>query len=242
MVEKTVTYFDDMSTDWTDKYQSRTFRERLETVLEWLPVTSEQKHVLDYGCGSGVFSAELLKQGYQVTSVDASPGMVEATQRNLAGLEKISSKQYEVALVDSHDFSGNYQNVQYDGICCMGVLEYVPDDEELLEILCNLIKPGGFFILSLPNQNSLLRGFERFVYHNPSLFKALGLFAHLTSEDAYLNYQSHQYQYSQFRKKIESKGFRLTKHRFHVVPSILKPVGGNELFGMTMVFGFEKTT
>lgn len=240
MVEKTVTYFNEMSTDWSDKYQSRTFRERLETVLEWLPDNDGAQEILDYGCGSGVFSAELLKKGFQVTSVDASPGMVEATTHNLGQLSEISSSQYKVAVVDSHDFSGDYQEQQYDGICCMGVLEYVPEDEKLLDILCDLIKPGGFFIMSMPNQNSLLRGFERFVYHNPSMFKAMGLFSHLTSKDAYLNYQAHQYQFSVLKKQMNARGLTLTKHRFHVVPGVLTPFSGNGLMGMTMILKFEK--
>lgn len=241
VVENTVTYFDEMSTDWTQKYQSRTFKERLDTVLAWLPKQSEGLHVLDYGCGSGVFSAELLKKGFSVTSVDASPGMVAATQKNLATLDGVSSGQYQVALVDSQDFSGEYQQHRYDGICCMGVIEYVPEDDKLLEILASLVKPGGFLMVSLPNQQSVLRGFERFVYNNPSLFKALGLFSHLTAQDAYLNYQAHQYTVKGFTQNIVSKGFKPVHHKFHVSPSVLNVLATSPAVGMTMILMFEKT-
>jgi 2-polyprenyl-3-methyl-5-hydroxy-6-metoxy-1,4-benzoquinol methylase len=43
--------------------------------------------VVDLGCGSGIWGAELLRAGYEVTGVDISPGMVELARGRAPGAE-----------------------------------------------------------------------------------------------------------------------------------------------------------
>ena len=55
---------------------------RLAYVLRLLPSGG---HLLDVGCGTGALAAHLMSQGYQVSGVDVSPGMLaKAAERGLA--------------------------------------------------------------------------------------------------------------------------------------------------------------
>ena len=45
----------------------------------------------------------------------------------------------------------------FDVICCLEVVEHVPDPSELIEDCSNLLKPGGLMFLSTINRN--LRSF-----------------------------------------------------------------------------------
>src|SRR5258708_15981417 len=46
-------------------------------------------HVLDAGCGPGLYTTELLDRGGEVTAFDASPVMVEVARAQVAGRARV---------------------------------------------------------------------------------------------------------------------------------------------------------
>lgn len=235
-------YFDRQAAGWSARYRSgRHFARRLEIVLgrlDRLQAGGKEKHALDYGCGSGVLLTELLKRGYRVTGVDASPGMIAEARRAVNDLGPEMPCSLE--LVQGPAFDGRYLQQSYDTVICLGVLEYVDDDDSLLDRLVSILNPGGLLILSVPNRTSLLRRLEGFIHRNPTCFRKLGLFAHLTGPDAYLHHQKHQYARRALIDSLAGRGLVCESACFHVEPGFLAPLENYSAVGMTLIATFQK--
>ncbi len=242
-MDGTINYFNQAAAGWSERYAtSGHFRDRLEIVLTWVtqdfsiaPTDSERYTALDFGCGSGILMTALLQAGFHVTGVDASPRMLEAASRQLNDTTFLEVMDYILEQVDATDFSGRYLKKQYHLVCCLGVLEYVEDPHRLLQRLASVVAPGGQLILSVPNQNSMLRTLERFIYTHPAWFRPFVLFPHLTGPDAYLQHQRHQFTATQLQRELGLYGLVPTRQSYQVVPHILASLAHYPQIGMTLL-------
>lgn len=109
--------------------------------LYWLPMRVTFKHtmqylaaikaqnVLDIGCGCGIYSVNLARQGVAVTAIDVCKAMIDATE---AAIEKfVLYKQIKTVLVDFIPWSMEVQQ-RYDLALAIGILDYVPNAGEWL--------------------------------------------------------------------------------------------------------------
>lgn len=108
------------------------------------------RDVLDVGCGQGRILVPLLRQGYQVTGIDISPGMLEACRLRLEreGLEApIREGGMETLEADA----------AYDAILGIdSVICYLRESDAIVETLRRFhraLRPGG--VLVLDNWNAL---------------------------------------------------------------------------------------
>jgi SAM-dependent methyltransferase len=233
----TVGYFDRQSSGWTGRYnRDGYFRERLETVMEWLKHAPPGLRLLDYGCGSGVLLAALAQAGYLVTGVDLSPGMLAFSRRTLEAAG-VSAGRFTLEQVND-DLMGEYLNQTYDDIVSLGVLEYVDRPFDLIELLADCLKPRGRLILSFPNRSSVLRKIERFVFKYPFLFRPLGIFSHLTAPDSYLNFQKHQFTIQEIDQFLAARGLLRTRVHRCVAPGALRRWSAQPAVGMTIIAEF----
>jgi 2-polyprenyl-3-methyl-5-hydroxy-6-metoxy-1,4-benzoquinol methylase len=232
----TAEYFDTEAGGWSDRYRnSRHFRTRLETVLGWLQEVPAGLSLLDYGCGSGVLLRELAMAGHQVTGVDVSEGMLAAARAN------VKNAPQPVRLERAgHNFEGAYLDETYDGIISLGVIEYLENPYDLLEKLAARLRPGGFLVLSYPNQGSLLRGIESLIFRNSEVFRPLGLFPSLTGADSYLHHQKHRFSPKMLGRFLQQHGLMPERARYHVAPSLLGPLQYHPIFAMTAISRFTK--
>ena len=110
--------------------------------------------VLDYGCGPGRVARLIAEEGFSVTGLDPSPGMVTvATDQGRAGL------LLEFGPLDSDTRLGTGA---YEGIVCSSVIEYVEDPEALLRDFHAAIVPGGVLVVSYANRASLWGSYAKF--------------------------------------------------------------------------------
>ena len=231
-MQDTAKYFDAESAAWSARYDaSPHFRTRLETTLGWIAAHPGPLDLLDYGCGSGVLLRALAPLGHRLTGVDVSEGMLAAARETLSGVPG------DVRLEQVDAPHAEYAARTYDGVTCLGVVEYVDDAEAFLARVAGLVKPGGFLIVSYPNRASLLRKFERAVFRHARLFRALGLFGHLTGPDSYLHVQRHQFTLAGMSSRLAAHGLRLYQHKHHVAPGPLQSLA---LLGMTTIAEFRK--
>jgi len=102
---------------------------------------------LDIGCGGGIFTEAMAKQGALVTGLDASKENIQVASQHAIG------KQLEIDYVFStaEDFAENHTH-SFDIITCMELLEHVPDPASIIQAASKIIKPGGHVIFSTINR------------------------------------------------------------------------------------------
>jgi len=107
------------------------------------------RRVLDVGCGGGLLAEAMCRAGAQVTAVDRAPTMIEVARLHAA--EAGLAIDYRVT--DALQLLAD-QAERYDVVCCMEMLEHVPDPKGMLAALIGLVKPGGNLFVSTINRNA----------------------------------------------------------------------------------------
>lgn len=236
---ETIRYFDRLAGQWTERYaRSEHFRHRLETVLAWVDREPPGCSILDFGCGSGVMVRALVERGFSVTGVDGSSGMIAAAQLHL----RSAPDRYHLEGVTGEGYHGAYAHQTYHGVLCVAVLEYVRDPNALLGRMAALTEAGGFLILSVPNQTSVLRKLEWFLHQHPTLQKGAAAFAGLAGSDSYLHLQTQQFTHSAIDRPLRELGFVPEEIRYLVSPSALRALENNPRIGMNMMLKYRKRT
>ena len=118
---------------------------RLGYVAQRTPLQGAR--VLDVGCGAGLLSEALARDGAQVTALDLAPELVKVAR--LHGLESGVTVDYRLQSVESlaEEMPG-----QFDAVTCMEMLEHVPDPGSVIRACATLLRPGGRLFLSTLNR------------------------------------------------------------------------------------------
>lgn len=103
--------------------------------------------VLDVGCGAGLLSEALAREGARVTATDLAPELIKVAK--LHKLESQISVDYRLQSVES---LAAEQPGGFDAITCMEMLEHVPDPSAIVAACAALLKPGGRLFLSTLNR------------------------------------------------------------------------------------------
>lgn len=103
--------------------------------------------VLDVGCGAGLLSEALAREGAQVTAIDLAPDLIRIAK--LHRLESGVEVEYRLTPVEvlADEMPGGF-----DAIVCMEMLEHVPDPGAIIAACATLLKPGGRLFLSTLNR------------------------------------------------------------------------------------------
>ncbi|WP_051499076.1 class I SAM-dependent methyltransferase [Nocardia sp. BMG51109] len=91
------------------------------------------RRVLDVGCGTGAFAAELARRAEYVDALDRSPEMIDKALRSVPG-------NVTCILGDVRDWP--LPDDGYDAIVSVTALHHVPLDE-VLPVLARALRPGG---------------------------------------------------------------------------------------------------
>lgn len=118
-------------------------------------VDFSDKHILDFGGGTGLVSLPLAKQSGSVTLVDISEKMLE--QAHL----KVEKQGIENVQLLERDLLLNPLNQLFDIIVVSRVLHHVPNVEETLAMFRNhLVEAGRFFIADFVKTDINQHGFK----------------------------------------------------------------------------------
>jgi len=130
--------------------------DRWQFVRRFLPLTRDQRSAFDVGCGTGAFTIGAAKRGYRAVGLSwdrRNQGMAE-TRAAITGAHA-TFPVGDARLLDSYtEHLG-----AYDYVLSLENIEHVIDDRKLMNDLSACLKPGGWLILSAPNQ--LYRAIER---------------------------------------------------------------------------------
>lgn len=105
-------------------------------------LTDKQASILDTGAGTGMVGEALAKLGYtNLTAVDLSAEML-----NVARSKQVYQSLYQGNLESSLTFADPHS---FDGIISVGVFTYGHAQPQALNNLFTLLKPGGYFVLTV---------------------------------------------------------------------------------------------
>lgn len=121
---------------------------RLGYVAARAPLRGAQ--VLDVGCGGGLLSEALAREGAHVTAIDLAPDLIR-----IARLHRLESGLEVDYRLQSAESLATGQAGRFDVITCMEMLEHVPDPGSVLAACATLLKPGGRLFVSTLNRTPL---------------------------------------------------------------------------------------
>ncbi|MGI9345714.1 MAG: bifunctional 2-polyprenyl-6-hydroxyphenol methylase/3-demethylubiquinol 3-O-methyltransferase UbiG [Gammaproteobacteria bacterium] len=123
---------------WNDQSQSQ----------QTLPLAAVK--TLDIGCGGGLLTEELCRQGAQVSGIDAAENLIEVA--------KAHSENQNLATIDyRHTLAEDLlpeQQRHFDLVCCLEVIEHSPQPEKLVQCAADLLRPGGVAVFSTINRTA----------------------------------------------------------------------------------------
>ncbi len=136
---------------WDPKGELRTLHEVNPTRVEFIKRhygDLAHAETIDIGCGGGILSEALAKEGAAVTGIDMAKASLE-----VAKLHLIESKLDISYLCTTAEEHANSHHGKYDLVTCLELIEHVPDPESIIKSCLSLLKPGGKLFLSTLNRN-----------------------------------------------------------------------------------------
>ena len=119
---------------------------RANYIDEHSPVAG--KRLVDVGCGGGILAEAMAQRGARVTGIDMGEAPLSVAQ--LHRLESGVDVHYRQATAEQ---LAAEEGAVYDVVCCLEMLEHVPDPGAVIAACAALAKPGGALYFSTINRN-----------------------------------------------------------------------------------------
>jgi len=114
--------------------------------------------VLDLGCGTGFFLAELVRRHPEAVGLDISHDMLRVSERYVPGAKLVTGDAERLP----------FRPASFDAVFCKGSLHHTRDHVAFLRNCREVLRPDGVLIMSEPcNDNPLIR-FARAVLYKKS--------------------------------------------------------------------------
>lgn len=101
------------------------------------------KRVLDVGCATGYVARELVAHGCTVSGLEISEEAAEQAKPHLQRLV--------IGDLETLDLVGEFGRASFDAVMFGDVLEHLRDPVPVLSQTRELLAPGGFIVISIPN-------------------------------------------------------------------------------------------
>jgi ubiquinone/menaquinone biosynthesis C-methylase UbiE len=139
--------------DWAEYYDAwfetpigALVREYEAAVVQDLLRPQAGEIILDAGCGTGVFTLDLLQAGAQVTGLDISGPMLAAAEKKLRG--------YPFRAVTGDMLALPFPDGIFDKAVSITALEFIEDGKKAVTELFRVTKPGGRIVVATLNSLS----------------------------------------------------------------------------------------
>ena len=137
--------------NWPDPYE-RWFQTPVGTLVKAVELDLMLKllepraaeHILDAGCGSGIFTAPLVERGSRVTGLDLSLPMLERARARLPGQSFLAADMSALPFMDE----------TFDKAVSVTALEFIENGKQALAELFRGTRPGGLVVVATLNSLS----------------------------------------------------------------------------------------
>lgn len=109
----------------------------------------DRLRVVDVGCGGGLLTEALARNGARVLGIDLAAQSIEIARAHAADQKLDVEYRVVSAEVLSAERPGSF-----DLVCCLEMLEHVPDAAAIVSACAKLVAPGGHVIFSTINRNA----------------------------------------------------------------------------------------
>jgi len=119
---------------------------RANYIDEFSPVAGQK--LIDVGCGGGILAESMAHRGADVTGIDMgeAPLSVARIHQLESGVSVNYQQSTAEAMAEAHPEA-------YDVVCCLEMLEHVPDPAAVIAACAQLAKPGASLYFSTINRN-----------------------------------------------------------------------------------------
>jgi 2-polyprenyl-6-hydroxyphenyl methylase/3-demethylubiquinone-9 3-methyltransferase len=145
-----IAHFDQLAARWWDPDgESRPLHDLnpVRTAYVAARVDLRGARVADVGCGGGLLSESLTRAGADVVGVDLGEKVIDVARLHLYE----SNLRVDYRVQSSVDLAAAEPS-RFDAVCCMELIEHVPDPEALVNDLVAMLKPGGWLFMSTLNR------------------------------------------------------------------------------------------
>jgi len=153
--------FDRLASRWWDPQgDSRPLHDMNGPRVDWIRAQApvEGARLADIGCGGGLLSEAMARAGARVTAIDMAEkaltvARLHQVESGLAGSEREIDYRRATAeqLADSEPEA-------FEIVCCLEMLEHVPDPASVVTACARLVRPGGWLFFSTINRSPLAWG------------------------------------------------------------------------------------
>jgi len=119
---------------------------RANYIDEFSPVAGRK--LIDVGCGGGILAESMAHRGAHVTGIDM--GEAPLSVARIHQLESGVSVTYQQSTAEA---MAEAQPEDFDIVCCLEMLEHVPDPAAVITACAQLAKPGASLYFSTINRN-----------------------------------------------------------------------------------------
>ncbi len=181
----------------------RYFPEVWYAIENWLSARGGE-HMLEIGCGRGLFTAAIAKDGWSLTAVDPSRLSVDRAQRRVddAGLHV----QFKTAKPEALPLPAEF----FDAVSVINYLEFSPQPQLVLNEAMRVLKPGGKGVIV--------------VFRSASFWALPWVAASLRKDNPQRPYRC--LPFDELRRLIIQSGFSIEKYTFRARYLPLQPGRG----------------
>lgn len=143
--------FSELAFKWWDKQgEFKTLHDINPLRIQFIKENNilHNKKIIDLGCGGGILTEALAKEGAIVTGIDMSEPALKIAKLH----QKESKLDIEYRLITAEEIALT-QPEKYDIVTCLEMLEHVPDPSSVIHSAAKLVKPGGKVFFSTINRN-----------------------------------------------------------------------------------------
>ncbi|WP_457742659.1 class I SAM-dependent methyltransferase [Thermococcus sp.] len=144
-------YFDRIANRYDDWYRTKT-GQYVDSIEKWLVFSmlkSKSGKALDIGCGTGNYTLELERRGFEVIGLDASGEMLKIARSK--GLNCVRGNAYSLPFPDD----------SFDLVLSVAMFEFIREPERVLREVYRVLKPGGEVLIGTMNGRSAWFLFKR---------------------------------------------------------------------------------